>query len=354
MADEQKTEQPTPRRLLKAREEGRFPVSREFVSAMQFLAFVAVLTWTANDWFSGACQITRFLLKRAFQSDLSAADTIALFRSLILSDLTPLLLAGGLLVCISVFANLIVTRMGFALSRLTPDFSRLDPISRLRQLPGQNLPLLLQAVILLPVFGFAVYFVIRENLESYLALPLVGLQSAIGRVASSYSELLWRAAGVFLIFGVVDLFHQQRRYRNQLRMSKQEIREESKEQEGDPQLKMRIRRIQRDLARRNMMKAVPTASAVVVNPTHYAVAIRYRMDSQTAPVVVAKGKNYLALRIRQRAIENQVPIVENPPLAQALYKSVNVGQEIPAHLYRAVAEILAYIYKLMNGRLPGQ
>jgi flagellar biosynthetic protein FlhB len=123
--------------------------------------------------------------------------------------------------------------------------------------------------------------------------------------------------------------------------------------EGNPQMKQRVRRIQRDRARKQMMKQVPTATAVIVNPTHFAVAIRYRMESQAAPMVVAKGKNYLALRIKQKAIENQVPIIENPWLAQALYASAEVGQEIPPQLYRAVAEILAYIYKLMNGRLPG-
>ena len=118
-------------------------------------------------------------------------------------------------------------------------------------------------------------------------------------------------------------------------------------------MKARIRRLQRDVLRRRMMKEVPTATAVIVNPTHFAVAIRYDLDTMAAPLVVAKGKNYLALRIREKAIENQVPIIENPPLAQALYKSVEVGQEIPPHLYRAVAEILAYIYRLMNGRLAG-
>jgi len=135
-------------------------------------------------------------------------------------------------------------------------------------------------------------------------------------------------------------------------MSRQEVREEFKESESNPQMKMRIRRLMRDRIRRNMMKEVPTATAVIVNPTHYAVAIRYQLDWTTAPKVVAKGKNYLALRIRERALENQVPLIENPPLAQALYKSADVGQEIPAHLYRAVAEILAYIYRLMQGRLP--
>jgi flagellar biosynthetic protein FlhB len=131
-------------------------------------------------------------------------------------------------------------------------------------------------------------------------------------------------------------------------MSRQELRDEFKDTEGNPQTKARIRRLQRDLRRRNMMKDVAKATAVVVNPTHYAVAIRYEQGVMAAPVVVAKGKNYLAARIRRRANENQVPIIENPPLAQALYKSVEVGQEIPAHLYRAVAEILAYIFKLMG------
>ena len=126
-----------------------------------------------------------------------------------------------------------------------------------------------------------------------------------------------------------------------------------KEMEGNPQMKARIRRLQRDRARKQMMKEIPTATAVIVNPTHYAIAIRYQMESMVAPLVVAKGKNYLAARIRQKAIEHQVPIIENPPLAQALYKICDVGQEIPPHLYRAVAEILAYIFKLMNGRLPG-
>jgi len=171
-------------------------------------------------------------------------------------------------------------------------------------------------------------------------------------VGNSMISLLWRGAGLFLVFGLIDLARQRRRYKQDLRMSRQEVREEFKESESNPQMKMRIRRLMRDRIRRNMMKEVPTATAVIVNPTHYAVAIRYQLDWTTAPKVVAKGKNYLALRIRERALENQVPLIENPPLAQALYKSAEVGQEIPAHLYRAVAEILAYIYRLMRGRLP--
>jgi flagellar biosynthetic protein FlhB len=169
-------------------------------------------------------------------------------------------------------------------------------------------------------------------------------------VAASIQALLWKAAFVFVVFGAVDLLRQKRRYQQDLKMSKQEIRDEFKEVEGSPLMKQRIRKLRRDMSRRRMMHAVPTATAVIVNPTHYAVALKYDMDTPGAPRVVAKGKNYLALRIRQKAIDNQVPLIENPPLAQALYKNVDVGQEIPAIFYRAVAEVLAYIFKLMNGR----
>jgi len=153
------------------------------------------------------------------------------------------------------------------------------------------------------------------------------------------------------VFGLVDLFRQKRRFMKQMRMTKHEIRDELKETEGNPQIKARVRRLQRDLRRRKMINEVATATAVIVSPTHYAVAIRYRHETMSTPVVVAKGRSYLALRIRQRAIQYEVPLIENPPLAQALYKSVKVGQEIPANFYRAIAEILAYVYRLMGTQL---
>jgi flagellar biosynthetic protein FlhB len=171
-------------------------------------------------------------------------------------------------------------------------------------------------------------------------------------VASSIQTLLWKASMLFVVFGAVDLIRQKQRYRQDLKMSKQDIRDEFKEIEGNPVIKQRLRRLRREMARRRMMHEVPKATAVIVNPTHYAVALSYAMNTPGAPRVVAKGKNYLALRIRQKAIDHQVPLIENPPLAQALYKSVDVGQEIPAEFYRAVAEVLAYIFKLMNGKRP--
>jgi flagellar biosynthetic protein FlhB len=178
----------------------------------------------------------------------------------------------------------------------------------------------------------------------------MSLDTGLLKVGGSIKDILWKAAAMFLVFGLIDLFRQKRKFMKDLKMSKQELKEESKETEGNPLIRGKIRRLQRDLARRRMMQNVATATAVIVNPTHYAVALRYDHETMATPMVVAKGKNYLALRIRQRALEHNIPLVENPPLAQALYKSVDVGREIPAHLYRAVAEVLAYIYRLTRAR----
>ncbi len=353
MADASKTEQATPKRLEKAREEGQFASAREMVSALQFMVFLALLGAGGAKWFAGFRTLTRALFERAFAGDITPEDLTRTARLLFVQVFLPLILGGVAVALATLLVRLLTTRFGLSLKKLAPDPGRLNPLAKLRELPKQNLPALLQAMVLLPVFLWAVYAIAREKLESFLVLPLGSVEHGAVFLASSLMELFWKAAAAFFVFGAVDLYRQMQRHKRDLMMSKQEVREEFKDVEGNPQMKQRIRRLQRDRARRNMMKEVPTATAVIVNPTHYAVAIRYQMDSMSAPMVVAKGKNYLALRIRQKAIENQVPIIENPPLAQALYKSVEVGQEIPAHLYRAVAEILAYIFKLMNGRLPG-
>jgi len=349
----QRTEKPTHQRVRKAREEGRFAVSREFVSALQFLAFVGILGWGGSRWFRQLQIVTRRLLGASMSMSLTAGTIPAALREVGVPLALPMIWAGFGLMAVSLATQLATTQMGFSLSRLTPAFSRLSPLAQLRQLPRRNLGSLGQALLLLPLFGVAVYAVAKANLPLYLRLPLFGLETGIAHVFESLRDLMWRAAAVFLLIGILDFFRQKQLYRKDLRMSKQEIKDEFKESEGDPRLKSRIRRLQRDLIRRQMLKEVPQATAVIVNPTHFAVAIRYRAESLGAPRVVAKGKNLIALRIRQLALDHQVPIVENPPLAQALYKSVNVGEEIPSNLYRAVAEVLAYIYRLMNQKLPG-
>jgi len=354
MADRSgQTEKPTQRRLEKARKEGQYASAREFVAALQFMVFLGLLGAGGARWFAQFRQTTRWLLAGAFAGNLGPQELSRTAWRIFWANFFPLALGGVAVAAATLGIRLITTRFGLSLKKLVPDLQRLSPAARLRELPRQNLPLLVQALVLLPLFLWAVYVIVREKLEAFLALPLASVASGFSLLSVSLMELFWKAAGVFLVFGALDLFRQMRRHQQELRMSKQEIKEEMKEMEGNPQMKARIRRLQRDRARRQMMKEVPTATAVIVNPTHYAVAIRYRMESMAAPLVVAKGKNYLAQRIRQKAVEHQVPVVENPPLAQALYKMVEVGQEIPPHLYRAVAEILAYIFKLMKGKLPG-
>jgi flagellar biosynthesis protein FlhB len=353
VADEQREEKPTQKRLDKARKEGNFPASREFISAVQFTGFVTLSVTFGGALIRQIGMLMRTLLTFAFSGDLTVPRLVTLLRYEIVPRFVPLMFAGVALVMLSVSAQLATTKLGISLEKLIPDIKRLNPLKKLTSLPAQNLPIFLQALLLLPLVGFVVYYEVSENLDSFLELPWMGAQPAIARIGSIIETLLWRAVMLFLLVGVCDLLWQRSRYMKQLKMSKHEVKQEAKEQQSSPHIKQKIRRLQRDLARRNMMKAIPTATAVIVNPTHYAVAIKYSMEGAAAPKVVAKGKNYVAARIRKRAIEAGVPIVENPPLARALYTSVDVGQEIPTHLYRAVAEILAYIYKLMNGKLPG-
>lgn len=348
-----KTEQPTEKRLKKAREEGEFPQAKDFIAALQFTFFLLLLGSGGQRWLMGFQSSMRALLRMAFTREVTAVDLTHIAWQLFWHHGMPLALAGMALALATLGLRLITTGFGFSFKKLSPDPARLNPISRLRELPRQNLSSLLQAALLLPVFLWAVYAIARDHIEAFLALPLASVESGSALVASSLLSLFWKAAGLFLVFGAVDLLRQLQRHRRELRMSKQDIKDEMKESEGNPLMKARIRRLQRDRARKQMMREVPTATAVIVNPTHYAVALRYQVESAGAPMVVAKGKDYLALRIRQKAIDHEVPIIENPPLAQALYKSAEVGQEIPPHLYRAVAEILAYIFKLMHGRLPG-
>jgi flagellar biosynthesis protein FlhB len=346
----EKTEKPTPRRLEKARKEGSFASSRQFIAGAQFLTFVTLLHFFGDRWLSSMRLVMAAVLRRAFAPTLSVNDWLVLLRDLALRCGVPLIAAGGALVLLTLALQLGLTKMGFSFQKLAPDFKRLSPGMKLKQITRQNLPAFLQALVLLPIAGYVVYIVTFENKERMLSLPLMSLAAAQNDVFGSVSTLLWRAAGVFFVFGCVDLFREKRRFMTDLRMTKQEIKDEHKETEGNPQIKMRIRRIQRDQARKRMMQQVPKATAVIVNPTHFAVALRYEPETMVAPVIVAKGKNYLALRIRQIALDNQVPLIENPPLARGLYKAVDVGQEIPPHLYKAVAEILAYIFKLMRRR----
>jgi flagellar biosynthetic protein FlhB len=349
----EKTEKASPQRLKKARKEGQFPVAREFVSAIQFLAFIVLAGSYFSTWMQTVRGALAMGLRQAFSASVTSTvllpnDLIAIMLRLSNAVLRPLAILGLMLLAITVFFQMASTNMGFSLSRLAPDFNRLNVFRKLQDMPGNNFAAFLQAVVMIPVMFWLTWSMVRDRLPELLRLPMLPVSAGAAATGLLLKDSMRKASFLLVLLGIVMLIRERARYSSRLRMSKQDLRDEAKESEGNPQTKARIRRIQRDLRRRNMMRDVGKATAVIVNPTHYAVAIKYEQGAMAAPQVVAKGKNYLALRIRQRAIENQVPIIENPPLAQALYKSVDVGQEIPAHLYRAVAEILAYIFKLMG------
>ena len=259
MADRaQRTEPPTQRRLEKARQEGQFPAARELVSALQFAVFVALVAAGGGRWFAGLEQTARELFSRPPAAECTAVTVTRLAWQIAARHLGPPALAGMALVAATLLFRLVTTRFGLSLKKLAPDLGRLNPLARLRELPGQNLASLTQAVVLVPLFGWAVYAIARNQLDGFLRLPLAQVASGARLVTGAVMELLWKAAGLFLVFGCADLFRQVRRYRRDLRMSKQEIREEVKESEGNPQMKARIRRLQRERARRRMMKDVPS------------------------------------------------------------------------------------------------
>jgi len=345
---DQRSEKPTKRRLERARREGQFPASRELLAALQFLTFVLLLSAAGSDLFSRARRMTRYFLAGAFHMELTPRGMGKLYRQSVGQVFHPLLWMGACLAAVALAGQLGSTRLGISLHRLAPDPKRLDPLQKLRTVPRQNTAACLQAIVFVPLLALAVWTIASENISAYAGLARQSLAPALAIVTGTLQDFLWKAAGLFLVIGFLDFLRVRHRHLDSLRMSKQEVRDELKETEGNPQIKGRVRRIQRDLARRNMMREIPKATAVIVNPTHYSVAIRYEMESMAAPKVLAKGKNYLALRIRQIAVEHEVPVVENQPLAQALYKSADVGQEIPPHLYRAVAEVLAYIFRIMH------
>lgn len=347
----QRTEKPTKRKIEKSRKEGQFPASRELLAALQFLAFVSLLVAGGGAFFEDTRNMVRSLLTGAFRLSLTPRSLVRIYGGVLEEVFRPLLWMGACLTAVAVAAQLGSTRLGLSFHNLAPDPKRLSPLEKLRNLPRQNAASFLQAVLFLPLLGLAVYKIASANLGAYVGLPRESLPPALLVISDSFRSFFWKAAALFCAIGILDFLRVYRHYYQSLKMTKLEVRDELKETEGNPQIKQRVRRIQRDLARRNMMKEIPNASAVIVNPTHFSVAIRYEMETMAAPRVLAKGKNYLALRIRKIAVEHQVPIVENQPLAQALYKSADVGQEIPPHLYRAVAEVLAYIYKLMH---PGK
>jgi len=260
----------------------------------------------------------------------------------------------GILVLAAILAPLAIGGWSFSTQALVPQFNRLNPLSGIGRMFSVNSAMeLAKALAKFGVVGLIGVLVLWNETDKLLGLGQEPTRLAVAHAfALSGKALLYMAASLVLI-AAVDVPYQLWNHAKQLRMSKQEIREEHKEQEGSPELKGRIRSMQQQLARRRMMQQVPTANVVITNPTHFAVALRYDENRMRAPVVVAKGADLVAARIREIAQEHGVPLFEAPPLARTLFRHVDIGTEIPAALYTAVAQVLTYVFQLQDARRLG-
>lgn len=351
MADEdsdlEKTESPSQRKLDKSREEGQVARSRELSTFMVLLAGGAGLWMMGAILGQGLLRLLRegLSLERdlAFHSGLLLPHLGALSTGVLLTFL-PLL---ALLMAVALFSPLLMNGWLFSLKPLQPSLGKLNPLKGIgRMFSGNSLMELAKAIGKSVVVGGIGAWVVWHNRDAVLQLVTM---PAVQSIPQMGDLIWWSFAAIMLgmlLIVAIDVPFQLYEHTRKLKMTRQEVRQEAKETEGDPQVKGRIRSMQRELARRRMMSAIPTADVVVTNPTHYAVALKYSENKMRAPVVVAKGSHLLAARIREIARQHNVPILEAPPLARALHKHCELGAAIPEALYTAVAEVLAYVYQL--------
>jgi len=349
MADEEdKTEPATPKKREDAREKGQVAQSRD-------VATVALLATAALALGSGlGAGLGRMLVEVARSSwggALLQPDSLEDYHALLLHHglRMALALAPFALLFMVVGSAANVAQVGWLVTTeaLAFKIDKLDPIAGLRRMfQLDRLYELVKSIAKLAVVVWILWLVLGPALPTIFALLGADVFD-IGRVGGALlRRTVWIILAVFAAFAAFDFFWQNWQFEKKLRMTKQEVRDEAKQREGDPKVKSRIRQIQREVAQRRMFEAIQDADVVVVNPTHYAVALQYRPAVQASPKVLAKGRNLIALRIRRRAEELGIPIVENPPIAQLLYKTAKLDREIPEELFQAVAEVLAYVYKL--------
>ncbi len=348
-SDLEKTEPASARRLEQAREEGNVPQSRELMAFM-VLAAGAATFWILGGWIA---QRAADVLRHGLSFSRAAAfDPVVMREGALGLTLEAFVVAGPIF--LAVIVAIAVTPLAMGGWILSPkamqlDLARMDPVKGLgRMFSSQSIAELVKAILKALLIGLVLYWVVRHEQDRLFALisaPIeVGLTSFSQVLFVSFVALI---AGLALI-AAIDVPFQLYQYHHRLKMTREELRREMKESEGDPQLKARIRSQQREMARGRMMAEVPKADVVVTNPTHYAVALKYDGARMQAPVVVAKGMNLIAERIRELAGENQVPLLEAPPLARALYRHAEVGDAIPAGLYSAVAEVMAWVYQVKS------
>jgi flagellar biosynthesis protein FlhB len=342
-----RTEQPTPKRRAEAREKGQVARSRDLSASLVLITGLGVLTaWSATM----GNQSARFLhswLAELHPGVVTRANLPVLFLkcALVFGYLcAPIWL---FLVVVAVLANYVQGGWIFSPSKLALDPSRLNFVEGFQRLfSGNSLVELAKSLAKVVCIGLVMYYFFKNHLIYFL--PLVGQDTGqlLVHLESASFQISWRVVLLLLVLGALDYFYQRYRFEKNLRMTKQEVKDEMRQTEGDPRMKARLKGLMRQLSSRRMMAAVPQADVVVTNPTRLAVALRYDSDTMIAPQVVAKGRGFVALKIIALAQEAGVPRLENRELAQNLFSLVDVGGFIPTSLYRAVAEVLAYIYSL--------
>lgn len=344
---QERTEQATPKRLDDARKKGQVPRSRELNTTLMLVGAAAMILMFGSQFMSSLAQVFRtgFTLTRAQIFDPGAM--IHALRSLFQDGFFAALPLLAVTVVIALIAPMLMSGWSFSTEQLALKLSRLNPLTGLgRMFSWRGLLELVKALLKFSFILAVAIMVLWSEVDSLLGLGKESLHSAVSHAAhlTAWTFLLLSCA--LVVLPLIDVPFQLWDHTRQLRMSHQEIRDENKQSEGAPEVKMRIRQLQREVARRRMLQAVPQADVIVTNPSHYAVALRYEQGKARAPILVAKGMDLIAMQIRTLAAEHRVPVIEAPPLARALYYSTKLDKEIPMGLYLAVAKLLAYVYQL--------
>jgi flagellar biosynthetic protein FlhB len=343
----ERTEEPSQRRLQEARERGQIPRSRELTNFASMIGGSAALVAIGG---TAAAHLSQ-LMRRSLTIDEKSLRTTASMATSLgdagISAVTAVLPVFGALICMVLLASVVLGGWNFSTKALTPDFSRLSPLSGIKRLFGlHGVSELAKALLKCLVVSAVCAAIVSSIFGDVLALGRMAPLAAISRGAGLLSwAFVWLCASLALV-AIVDVPLQIFQFKRGLRMTRQELRDESKEMDGRPETKQRIRQMQQTLARRRMMHKVPSADVLIVNPTHFAVALKYDPKKMRAPVVLAKGVDLVAQNIRRIAEEHHVPIFESPKLARALYRSTDLNKEIPSGLYVAVAQILSYIFRV--------
>jgi flagellar biosynthetic protein FlhB len=351
---QEKTEQATPKRLEEARKKGQVPRSPDLSIAAVCISAAAAI-YLLGQMASG--QFADLMRASLTISPETAMNTDRLWPQLVNAGARSLWIIVPILAATffaALAAPLAIGGWNFSGQALAPQFSRMNPISGIgRMFSARGLVELVKGLAKVFVVGIIAIVLLKGLTPQLMGLSAEPVNSAIGHSASLASYALLILCMGLAVIAAVDVPFQLYQYNKELKMTREEVREEYKESEGSPETRGRIREVQRALARGRMMQEVPTADVVVTNPTHYAVALRYDEKKHRAPVVVAKGTDLIALKIREIATEHGVPVLEAPPLARALHKSVEIDREVPAALYITVAQVLTYVYQLKTARERG-